>query len=465
MAIKKYRSLISQLVKFRKSEGRQFNLASLYLNLGNSYKENLEFKKAKSYFHDALKLFKQLHKGPRDCRKQIAWSYGNIGHLYLMQRDFPKSLKFNLASMKIRETLFKEDPEKYKIEYVMSLFNKSISLQQLSQREEFISSLKHFIKTYDDLDVKDAKAYKFYEDAKGRLAFATNEDLNKLKSLEDIKVDLPKFIQKHKGYEPTPEQVENLIQEFRDICGGSIIKSVIREGLEQFYFRVRSKSSMNNRDILDPNQFKYPPSKFTGFGRVNLSKHPVFYGGEKISVVVKETHIKEGELFYLSCWRSNDFYPKYALMHSNITNSNRMTNLQKSYKERMADSMKSLPNLLAEKFEYIFETLSELFTIDDWTISSAIGFDLLYCNDSIDGIEYPDVKTRSSFNFALKPEAADKLSLMRVYLCRLSEGEVEFIETGNINNEIISYTEYKKEHHPLEQEGVRVIKEEKKYAR
>jgi len=60
-AIKKYRLLIPHLIKLPKSPDRQFNLASTYVNLGNSYKEIHEFSKAKKYFNNSLEIFKDLN--------------------------------------------------------------------------------------------------------------------------------------------------------------------------------------------------------------------------------------------------------------------------------------------------------------------------------------------------------------------------------------------------------------------
>jgi len=377
----------------------------------------------------------------------------------LYQRDFDKAFKYIEKSLRIREVLFKEKPTQHKIDYVMSLYNKAVSLQQLVKRKEYISALELFIEYFEKLEIKEVKAIGYYTDAKNRLQFATSDAYAKLRPLDEIKAKLPEFIRKHKDSEPSPEKANEIIKEFRNICGGSIIISQTRDDLEQFYFRVRNKSSMNEGDEKQPSQLSYPPAKYAGFGRVNLSKYPVFYGGEKISVVIKETHIKEGDEFYLSCWRSNKFYPKYALMHSNSNNSNRMNMHKEARKQHMTDGLKALPNLAAESFEYIFESLSELFTIDDWTISSAIGYNLLYENSDIDGIEYPDVKTKSSYNFALKPEAADKLSLINVYYCKLRNGQVAFIETGIVDEGIIKYQKYQEEDHPLNKEGIRVIKE------
>lgn len=459
-AIKKYKVVLSQLIKFPKTSDRQFKLASTYLNLGNSFKENSEFNKAEKFFDKALEIFQKLNQNSGDFRKQIAWCYNNIGGSHLMQRNFGKAQGFNRKALKIRETLFEENKELYKIDYLMSLYNISISQQQLTKRQGYIESLKKYISEFEEMRIEDNQAISYYEDAKNRLEFATNPNYNQLKPLSELKEELPKFIKKYHGFEPTIEQTNEIIQEFREICGGSIIMSEQRNELEQFYFRIRDKKSMKEGDQFHPSQFSHPPPQYTGFGRVNLSKHPVFYGGERIEVVVQETHIKEGEGFYLSCWRSNKFYPKYAIMHSKLINSKRLSTHKEAREQKINDSLKSLPNIAAESFEYIFETLSELFTAKDWTIPSAIGYNLLYNNSNIDGIEYPDVKTKTSYNFALKPEAACKLSLMRTYLCQLTNGKIEFYKTGILKDGKIEYSNYEEEDHPFKIEGIRVYKEQ-----
>jgi len=467
-AINKYRIVIGQLLKLPKSGDREFNLAATYLNLGNSYKENEQFRNAEKYFNKALDIYNKLQDNSKDCRKQIAWSYNNIASSYLMQRKFETAYKYNQRALVIRQKLFEESPQIYGVDYLMSLFNLSLSNHQLNERDKYISSLKLFISKYEEVQVKDANAEKFYEDAKLRLKFAMNTDFEKLKSKDELEKELPRFVEKYtslEGFEPSPEKALEILQEFREICGGTIVSSQVRDGLEQFYFRVRNRKTMNEGDEFDPSQFSHPPAQFTGHGRVNLCRHPVFYGGEKIEVVVQETHIKEGEEFYLSFWRSGGFFPNYAMMHSSKTNSERL-DLHKSTRDQQSkDNFKAQPNLIAESFEYIFDKLSELFTIDDWTISSSLGYSLLYKDDKYDGIEYPDVKTRTSYNFALKPQAAAKLKLYRVYLCRLESGDTKFIETGEIVEVKVKYKEYCEEDHPFNLDGVRIYKERKKNAR
>jgi len=121
-----------------------------------------------------------------------------------------------------------------------------------------------------------------------------------------------------------------------------------------------------------------------------------------------------------------------------------------------------LPKECSEVFNYIFDLLSKLFTSKEWGISSAIGYSLLYSESTtVDGIEYPDMKTKTSYNFALKPEAADKLSLMIVYHCKLVDAEILYLRTGRLIEDKISFKEYEEDDHPLKLEDVRIVFEEK----
>ena len=450
-AIKLYEELIDQILQLPKSQAKSQNLATIYLNLGNSFKENYEFEKANSNFNKALKGFEKLNKKSNGkFNKEIAWAYNNIGSSFLMQREFDKSLEYNNKSLSIRQKLFDKNEEKYKIDYLISLYNITLAYQQLKLRDDYIPKLKHFIKEFDRLKVDDENGLKHYNDAKSRLALVSNEKYKELKPKSEIESLVSKFFESKKEFEPTPTQSGEILEEFRSITGGLITSFQKREGLEQWYFRVRPKNGMKEGDELYKNQFSYPPAQFTGYGRVNLPKHPVFYGGEKIDVVIQETHIKEGDYFYLSCWRSGNFYPRYALMHSLNIRSKRIKERVEYKKQVIEDGLKGMPDLIAESFQFVEETLSEIFTREDWTISSSIGYQLLYEKTDVDGIEYPDVKTRSSYNFALKPEAADKLILYKVFYCQLVNGKVEYLSVGeSSNNEDVIWREMKEDDRPI----------------
>lgn len=302
-AIKLYEELVVLILQLPKSPAKSQNLATIYLNLGNSFKENYEFEKAKSNFNEALKGFEKLNKKSNGkFNKEIAWAYNNIGSSFLMQREFEKSLEYNKKALAIRQKLFSKDEEEYKIDYLMSLYNITLAYQQLILRDEYIPKLKHFIEEFDRLKVDDENGLKHYNDAKSRLALVSNEKYKELKPKSEIESLVSKFFKSNKEFEPSPTQSGKILEDFRSITGGLITTFQKREGLEQWYFRVRQKKGMKEGDELHKNQFSYPPTQYTGFGRVNLPKHPVFYGGEKIDVVIQETHIKEGDFFYLSCW-------------------------------------------------------------------------------------------------------------------------------------------------------------------
>jgi len=450
-AIELYEQLISKILPLPKSEPKSINLATSYLNLGNSYKENYEFVKAKSNFNKALKIFQKLDKTSKgNFDKEIAWTFNNIGCSFLMQRNFDKSLEYNQKSLKIREKLFSKNEEQYKIDYLMSLYNISLSNQQLKFRNTYITQLNEFIEEFERLKIDDEVGLKHYKDAKSRLSLISNPKYKELKPKNEIEEDVNNFLKTQQGFEPSIPQTEKILKDFTSITGGLITSFQRREGLEQWYFRVRPKNGMKDGDELYKNQFSYPPTEYTGFGRVNLPNHPVFYGGEKIDVVIQETHIKEGDFFYLSCWRSGDFYPRYALMHSKNIRSQRIKERVEYKRQVMEDGLKGMPDLIAESFQFIEETLSEIFTTDDWTISSSIGYQLLYGKEDVDGIEYPDVKTRTSYNFALKPEAADKLIFYKVFHCQLKNNEVEYLEVGETsNNKDVIWREIREEDKPV----------------
>jgi len=450
-AISLYNELISLVLQLPKSTQKKQNLAVIYLNLGNSYQENHDFVKADNFLKKALKIYLKLNKTNKNkFEKEIAWTYNNIGNSLLKQRDFDKSLTYHKEALKIRTKLFKKNNNEFKLDYLMSLYNITLSYQQLENRDEYLTKLKKFISEFDRLKIKDKIGLKHYKDAKSRLSLVSSEKFKELKPKSKIEAEIRQFFKKQNGFEPTIKQTEEILKEFTAITGGLITTFQKREGLEQWYFRVRPKKGMKDGDEFLKDKFSYPPPNHTNFGRVNLANHPVFYGGERIDVVIKETHIQEKDFFYLSCWRSGDFFPRYALMHSRNLRLKRIKERDEVRRQIMKDGLKGMPDLIAESFQYIEETLSEIFTIDDWTISSSLGYQLLYGKNDVDGIEYPDVKTRSSYNFALKPDAADKLILHKVYFCQLINNKTLYLSVGeSSNNKDIVWREIKSGDTPI----------------
>jgi len=58
---------------------------------------------------------------------------------------------------------------------------------------------------------------------------------------------------------------------------------------------------------------------------------------------------------------------------------------------------------------------TRLFLQDSHGITASLAHHALYGREKYDGIEYPDAKSKSFYNFALHPKFADKLELVYVY--------------------------------------------------
>lgn len=459
-AIKIYRKILGQLKLKPKTADRQIKIANVTLNIANSLREDEQYFQANKNYRLSLKIYDDLNDKGYDCRSSISKLYCDWSLLKSSQDDHSSSSKYGAKSLKICKQLINES-DKHFYQYLISLYNITNNFQRAKDRDSFIASANEFIDAIDKANNNDPEVAKRYKEIKNKLAFATNTKFNQLRPLEDIKREMELFVRKYKDSIPSSDDAELIMKEFIEICGASIIKTQSRDELEQFYFRIRPKGTMGAKEESQINQFSYPPKDYTNHGRVNLPKYPVFYGGERIEVVAKETNIIDEQEFYLSCWRSNEFRPNYAMIHTAENNSMRL-NHHKSLRDKGdIELFNLLPKEYSEKIEYIFNLLTTLFTSKEWGISSAIGYSLLYSKPDIDGIEYLDMKTKTSYNFALKPEAADKLSIMIVYHCKMVDGEIKYLRTGRVIDGKVVFQEYQEKDHPLKLKDVRIIFEEK----
>lgn len=459
-AVKIYRKIIGQLKLKPKTPDRQIRIANVVLNMANSLREDEQHFQANKNYKLSLKIYDDLNNKGYDCRSSISKLYCDWSLLKSNQDDHLSSSKYGAKSLKICNQLMKES-DKHFYQYLISLYNTTNNFQRSNDRDSFLTNANDFIEAIEKSKNNDPEVIKRYKEIKDKLAFATNDKFNQLKPLIDIKREMELFIKKYKDSIPSIEDAELIMKQFIEICGASVIKTQSRNELEQFYFRIRPKGKMGAKEESQINQFSYPPKDYTNHGRVNLPKYPVFYGGERIEVVAKETNIIDEQEFYLSCWRSNEFRPNYAMIHTAENNSKRL-NHHKSVREKSDTEMFNLlPKEYSEKIEYIFNLLTTLFTSKEWGISSAIGYSILYSKPNVDGIEYPDMKTKTSYNFALKPEAADKLSIMIVYHCKMVDGEIKYLRTGKVKDDKVVFQKYQEKDHPLKLKDVRIIFEEK----
>lgn len=234
------------------------------------------------------------------------------------------------------------------------------------------------------------------------------------------------------------EEVPKYYQKLLDEVGFFIQNTLVRPPPEQWYVRANPVSDFDskNRPNTLRQSFSYPPAQYAKqWGRANLPYNPVFYATERVDVALAESNAVNGQEFYVSIWRSKDLKIKYLLsrMSDNVATQRLLAHAKEQVKI-IELSHRDIGPLVTELTTISLKCLSEMFLDDDWTASSTIAYQLLY-NDNIDAIEYPDVKTRQSYNYAIHPRIADQLELFKVVHLSLSGDEWCFLGVGEVENE------------------------------
>ncbi|PKB00404.1 RES domain-containing protein [Flavobacteriaceae bacterium MAR_2009_75] len=183
-----------------------------------------------------------------------------------------------------------------------------------------------------------------------------------------------------------------------------------------------------NRNILKTNKrirnidfLKYPPKEYVkSYGRCNLKNQSVFYGATLITTALSEMRPKVGDLITKSIWRNKTGHtfkicPIFLQQPTNNTFNPRTFELtqdfhniiDKQYSGNMKEAVLNVSKFIAYQFGKIVNSKNHLNYIFSAFFSDKIlnEFD----NGSIEGILYPSVKEKLSFeNIALKPDVFDK---------------------------------------------------------
>jgi len=272
----------------------------------------------------------------------------------------------------------------------------------------------------------------------------------------DMKLKVQEFKKPFSGNPIKVEDVEKLYNELIGVIGVSGFPIDKREGWEQWYFRARigrgtrASGNMKKGEEEFVKSFYMPPNKFVGWGRANLPNKRVFYGAANFNVALNEVKPKDIEEVFVSVWRSNNFYPKYIqfTLSDDIQNESiklamldKINGLRTTLENAKKEGLDSIPASLLLAGAQI---LSNSFLTEDWTISSLISYHFLY-NLEYDGIEYLDVKTKSSVNYALSPFAAEKLSLYRVFAVQKFGNRIKFNRIGEPEGNRVNWRPMKDE--------------------
>jgi|GEM_PF-3305664 len=261
---------------------------------------------------------------------------------------------------------------------------------------------------------------------------------------QQIGGQLDEFRLHHKLWDGTEPASEELAHDLIQILKIAVFPRERREGIEQLYFRARlgrgNRRSGNmvggEEDLVS--SFFLPPADGVGWGRANLVRHPVFYGASNLGVALAEVKARQGEEVFVAVWRSRNTYPHYAQF--TISDHIQHDGLREVSRHKISDFTAqiaragSVARVSSDAMSPAFllasiQALSEEFLSPNHIVSSLIAHRILYHSD-FDGIEYLDVKTRSSTNYALDLETAKSLRLHRVYACQVLGDETRFNRVG-----------------------------------
>ena len=261
--------------------------------------------------------------------------------------------------------------------------------------------------------------------------------MNLLPSVIDIQKIVPELIAKYKGVIADVSNYEEILSDVRKQLGATISAAQKRD-FEQWYFRARAAVS----DETDPKQFGGPPKGAgVGEGRCHLPSNPVFYCGEHPGIALLEIDTEVGHTAYLAVWRSREHRPNYAMYgYAENISTPRMRTHAETRLELFRESLNGRSGEGIESLLELQRAMAKLFTSETWAMSAAMAHDSIYTK-GFDGIEYPDAKTLSTYNFALNLDFAEKLELWRVWHCRMNKDyrEIDFLRIGLPKNGVVSW--------------------------
>ena len=250
-----------------------------------------------------------------------------------------------------------------------------------------------------------------------------------------FKAMLRKTWKRHRNAMPeTPEDVTNLIAKIQLGTLNSLLYPPVTRNWTQCFLRARATSTLDANDRDDPQQHSHPPASMTSRGRANIPGYPAFYGGDDPRVVLLEIGAKKGDDVYVSCWK----HPgpiNYAQFCFSVSDEERIVretqNADAVLRALLSDNLQPLARVAVK-------SVMEIFLDPKHGISSAIAHDALH-SKNFDAIEFACASTKCSFNYALKPECAAKMTLWRVVRIIVGDGnsyhpqEVGEIAKGDSN--------------------------------
>ena len=199
--------------------------------------------------------------------------------------------------------------------------------------------------------------------------------------------------QKEKSSFPTIKQLNKnfdiLITENLSTTSIGVVKKKVNEAfnfpptytqdiLDEFTIIRARQLDEENEDITNPETFKAAPIMYTGQGRANLIGYPVFYATTDSQIAMQEIKADHGSECYLSIWeKPADINLTLALLMMDADKDNSHHHLIKSGRE-IATKQFGLKGKKLDVFIHAMRLHSQLFTLEDYNISSKIAHDIIY---------------------------------------------------------------------------------------
>lgn len=248
------------------------------------------------------------------------------------------------------------------------------------------------------------------------------------KSIEKIKVNgFPRF---SKG-DDVAKYVEEVKQILKNEFGILInyAKPLKHKEFSIKIFRAREVNSKTDFNLI--REHSYPPIDYTGMGRCNFPKYPVFYGSDNAMTALIEVARNTAnpiKKYFISKWEI--LSPEETLMfqtflQTELPKENLYTIFQREIKEKINEPFEKSFNekLDTERENGLIKYLSFLdssfINDNDYSLSASLAYQTLYAdhNYRTDILMYPSVQTKfQGVNLAIQPNFVENyLKLNKIY--------------------------------------------------
>ena len=209
-------------------------------------------------------------------------------------------------------------------------------------------------------------------------------------SIKDIKKGLENILSTDFSSNTTEEIHQFILNNLFSIPYRNLIIDTSKASFPPIYRARRAEDIDGKLDNTIQTTYSFPPSKYASIGRLNIEKHPVFYGSDSfINSVLELKTIKSSDEYYVGIWEI-DYKGEFMLnilLHSNLPKNNIWATIakksQKEFinlinKETKNKKQRSLTSNEKKSLNCLLDAFGELLNSNNTLATSAIGYDLIY---------------------------------------------------------------------------------------